>query len=127
MRLQENLDTQPDDNEIYKEWWIYQSLGTPLEDCPQSKRIRSAHPTGSNQFQSLANAAQAVMTRVYSEDADARSPLRVHDRGLTAHYIQSLPLIKLRNNDLMTFHAVAMSLREFVLALLECDRLCWGK
>ena len=34
--------------------------------------------------------------------------------------------MKIKNNDLMTFHAVALALREFVEALLESDKLCWG-
>merc|ERR1712146_183236 len=54
----ENLDTQPEPNEAYHEWWIYPSLGTatPISgDISNNKRIRSAHPTGSYIFQGLAN------------------------------------------------------------------------
>jgi len=124
----ENLDTQPEANEHYCEWWIYPSLGTAAPasgEVSNNKRIRSAHPTGSYNFQSLANAAQAVMRRVYSEHPDDDSPLEnIMKRNI--HTTASLSQNKLKNTDLMTFHVVAMSLREFVQALLEFDRLCWG-
>ena len=37
-----------------------------------------------------------------------------------------LATMKIKNGDLMTFHATALSVREFVMALLEADQLVWG-
>merc|ERR1712146_540994 len=125
----ENLDTQPEPNEAYHEWWIYPSLGTatPISgDISNNKRIRSAHPTGSYNFQGLANAAQAVMTRCYSDHPDDDSPLDNIMKRPDLHATSRVTVSTLKNTDLMTFHVVAMSLREFVQALLEFDRLCWG-
>jgi len=39
---------------------------------------------------------------------------------------KELETMMIKNGDLMSFHAVALSLREFVEALLEMDKLCWG-
>lgn len=102
----ENLDTV---TEGYEDWWI------------------SKHPTGSTEFKKLADAAQSVMYRVYSTQHDARSPLRKQMSSLSSSFVErSAETIKLRNDDLMSYHAIAVSLREFVEALLEADKLVWG-
>ena len=101
----ENLDTV---TEGFEDWWI------------------SKHPTGSAAFKKLAVAAQVVMYRVYSTNTDARSPLRKQMNGLSNFTERSSETIKLRNDDLMALHAIAVSLREFVEALLEADKLVWG-
>lgn len=94
----ENLDTV---TEGYEDWWI------------------SKHPTGSTEFKKLADAAQSVMYRVYSTQHDARSPLRKQMSSLSSSFVErSAETIKLRNDDLMSYHAIAVSLREFVEALL---------
>ena len=85
------------------------------------------HPTASRNFKMLAQEAQKIMKRVYSLDASARSPLRKQMSGLGAMVgDRELPTMKIKNNDLMSFHAAALALREFVEALLEADKLCWG-
>jgi hypothetical protein len=85
------------------------------------------HPTGSKHFKLLAKEAQKVMKRVYSFSPDARSSLRKQMSGLGAWVgDKELKTMMIKNGDLMSFHAVALSLREFVEALLEMDKLCWG-
>merc|ERR1712086_148396 len=85
------------------------------------------HPTGSKHFKLLAKEAQKVMKRVYSFSPDARSSLRKQMSGLGAWVgDKELETMMIKNGDLMSFHAVALSLREFVEALLEMDKLCWG-
>jgi len=60
-----------------------------------------------------------VMYRVYSTQHDARSPLRKQMSSLSSSFVErSAETIKLRNDDLMSYHAIAVSLREFVEALL---------
>eukprot|EP01048_Picozoa_sp_COSAG05_P029164 COSAG05_NODE_9445_length_623_cov_0.765267_2_plen_81_part_01 len=59
------------------------------------------------------------MYRVYSTQHDARSPLRKQMSSLSSSFVErSAETIKLRNDDLMSYHAIAVSLREFVEALL---------
>jgi len=86
------------------------------------------HPTGSHNFCSLAREAQRVMKRVYSLDPSARSPLRKHMHGLSSlmNDDKDPKAMKIKNTDLMTFHAASLAIREFVEALLEADKLCWG-
>lgn len=85
------------------------------------------HPTGSENFKKLAKESQKVMKRVYSFSPDARSCIRKQMAGLGAWVgDKELATMKIKNGDLMTFHATALSVREFVMALLEADQLIWG-
>jgi len=85
------------------------------------------HPTGSKQFKLLADVGQRIMARVYSLDPSVRSPIRKQMTGLNALINdKDIDTMRIRNTDLMTFHAVSLALREFVEALLEADKICWG-
>ena len=67
------------------------------------------------------------MKRVYSLDRSARSPLRKQMHGLSSMLNdKDLASMQIKNTDLMTFHAATLAIREFVEALLEADKLCWG-
>merc|ERR1712146_596968 len=85
------------------------------------------HPTGSRYFKSLAEVAQRIMARVYSLDPSILSPIRKQMTGLNALINdKDIPTMRIRNTDLMTFHAASLALREFIEALLEADKICWG-
>ena len=60
-----------------------------------------------------------VMNRIYGTHHDVRSPLRKQMSSLSASFVErKADVIKMRNDDLMSFHAIGASLREFVEALL---------
>ena len=102
-----------------------QNLDKVLDD--EEEWFMPLHPTGSLNFCRLAREAQRVMKRVYSLDRSARSPLRKQMHGLSSMLNdKDLASMQIKNTDLMTFHAATLAIREFVEALLEADKLCWG-
>lgn len=110
-RSQDNLRHLIDVQLAPPDWWI------------------KVHPTASDQFKQLAEVSQILMKRVYSEDKRFASPLTTAMLGAAPDPQNAdlrNQLTRYRNDDLMTFHAIAASLRGFIETLLEYDKLFWG-